>query len=324
MVNIKFEAMDSKSDAFGNLIGSFVIKNLNENQGLTIGNALRRVLLSHMEGAAVTAIKIPEVNHEFDTIPGIRDDILEIFLNLKQVVLKTDEIPPICGRLSAKGPKVVTAKNLVFDVPVDIINPQHYITTITDNRKIDFEIRVEKGVGYPLHDPTEPRYLEFLDIDAVFMPIVNVKYKIHRVYKNNSETIELLALEITTDGSIQPEEALQEAARKVIEWFQSLIGDDEENNSILDFSESDFKEELELDKSEETIITPELFLIDDLNLPVRAYNCLQKAGITSVQKLQEYNVEELKQIKHFGKKSANDVYVAVKRVFGIELNNLNF
>jgi DNA-directed RNA polymerase subunit alpha len=321
MVNLKFEITDSKVDVLGNLVGNFVIENLTENQGLTIGNALRRVLLSHIQGTAITAIKIPGVIHEFDTIPGIRDDILEIFLNLKQVILKSTETTPICGKLIGKGPTILTAKNLVFDSPVEILNPQHYITTVIDNREVEFEIRLENGVGYHLPDPTRPRYKDFLDIDPVFMPVVNVKYKIHRVYKNNSETIELLALEITTDGSLTPEEALHEASLKLINWFQSLIGYEEKHFSLDEVS-SEFEEQP--DDIEDEVIHTEMFLIDDLNLPVRAYNCLKKAGITSVSQLQQYNVDDLKQIKHFGKKSANDVYVAVKTKFGIELDNLNF
>ena len=225
-MDLKFKYVKSSIKESGNLIGHFIMSDLEAGQSLTIGNALRRVLLSNLEGTAITAIKIPGAAHEFATIPGIREDILEILLNLKQIILKTDEKKPFSGKIIAKGPGIITANCLKFENDVKIINPTQYIATISNNIDIELEIKAERGTGYQFGDQINQKYIGFLNIDAVFMPVVNVNYKIHNVYVSYNKTTESLALEITTNGSLTPEKALSEAAQKLMLWFSSLSNEE--------------------------------------------------------------------------------------------------
>jgi DNA-directed RNA polymerase subunit alpha len=308
MVDLKFKYVKSSIKESGNLVGHFIMSDLEAGQGLTIGNALRRVLLSNLEGIAITAIKIPGAAHEFATIPGIREDILEILLNIKQITLKTNEKQPFSGKILAKGPGIITANCLKFDSDIKVINPTQYIATISNDIDIELDIRGERGTGYQFGDQTNKKYDGFLNIDAVFMPVVNVNYKIHNVYVSYNQTTESLALEVTTNGSITPEKALSEAAQKLMLWFSCLS------------NEQDIIPEKETEP--EPIPQPEVILIEELQLPVRAYNCLKRAGINSVDELVKYSQEEIKEIKNFGKKSADEVFQALKTKFNIVLPSL--
>nr|YP_009684626.1 RNA polymerase alpha subunit [Pseudopedinella elastica]QDR24712.1 RNA polymerase alpha subunit [Pseudopedinella elastica] len=282
--------------------------NLTPGQGLTLGNALRRVLLANLEGNAITAIRIPNASHEFSLIPGIREDILEILLNLKQIILKTKYTDKISGKIIAKGPGIITANCLKFDNEVEIINPNQYIAAISTAQNIEFDIIAERGVGYQLADQTEQKAKDFLQIDAVFMPVVKVNYKINNIYVSHNKTNESLLLEITTNGSITPEKAVSEAAKKLMIWFSSLTNEENLKPEQIDI--------------QQTIPQPEVILIEELQLPVRAYNCLKRAGINSVDELIQYSQEEIKEIKNFGKKSADEVFQALKKKFNIILPSL--
>jgi DNA-directed RNA polymerase subunit alpha len=305
-VDLNFKYLKSKIEESGNITGQFVMNNLVPGQGLTIGNALRRVLLSNLEGTAITAIKIPGVFHEFSTIPGIREDILEIILNLKQIILKTDEKKILSGKINVKGPGIITGNSIKFESNVNIINPNQYIATISSNNNIEFELLAEQGTGYHFSDQLEQKYQNFLTIDAIFMPVINVNYKINHIYISYNKTIESLDLEITTNGSITPEKALNDAAEKLMIWFSSLT-----NEKII-------KEEKPLTNLE---INPqrEHILIEELQLPIRAYNCLKRAGINSIDQLLNYSQEEIKEIKNFGGKSATELFQALKTKFNIIL-----
>ena len=178
-MELKFKYVKSIVEESGHLTGHFILTNLTPGQGLTLGNALRRVLLANLEGNAITAIRIPNASHEFSLIPGIREDILEILLNLKQIILKTKYTDKISGKIIAKGPGIITANCLKFDNEVEIINPNQYIAAISTAQNIEFDIIAERGVGYQLADQTEQKAKDFLQIDAVFMPVVKVNYKIN-------------------------------------------------------------------------------------------------------------------------------------------------
>ena len=307
-MELKFKYVKSSVEESGHLVGHFIMTNLIPGQGLTIGNALRRVLLSNLEGIAITAIKIPGASHEFSTIPEIREDILEILLNLKQIVLKSKEKKPISGRVKLKGPGIITANYLKFDSEVEIINPNQYIATIVSDKIIEFDIIAEPGVGYHFGDDTKLIHTDFLNIDAIFMPVIKVNYKINQVYVSYNKTTESLTFEITTNGSITPEKALSKAAQTLRLWFNELT------------NEEDLKPE-QIEKQEQ-ILQPEIILIEELQLPVRAYNCLKRSGINSVDELVKYSQEEIKEIKNFGKKSADEVFQALKNKFNIILPSL--
>ena len=307
-MELKFKYVKSSIEEHGHQIGHFIMTNLAPGQGLTIGNALRRVLLSNLKGTAITAIRIPNASHEFSTIPEIREDILEILLNLKQIVLKSNINKPFSGKLKAKGPGIITASCLKFDENVEVINPNQYIATIIKDQEIEFDLLIEQGSGYCFGDQAEQKYAQFLNIDAIFMPIINVNYKLHDIYSNYNQTSESLTLEIRTNGSITPEKALSKAAKILMSWFNQLTNEENlkpENKPI-----------------QQQIPQPEIILIEELQLPVRAYNCLKRSGINSVDELLRSSQEEIKEIKNFGKKSADEVFQALKNKFDIILPSL--
>ena len=309
-MELKFKSIKSTVNESGTITGSFLMSNLLIGQGLTIANALRRVLLSNLEGTSITGIKIPNVVHEFSIIPGIREDILEIILNLKQIVLKTEETKKIYGKIKVKGPGIITASCLSFDTKVVVINPNQYIATVSQKINIDLEIIVETGIGYNPADPVEQNISDFISIDGVFMPIINVKYKVNNIYISYNKTFEVIEFEITTNGSITPEEALNKASQKLIMWFSN-------------FTDEKFFEP-ELTEPEINIQKNEIILIEELELPIRAYNCLKRAGINSINELTQYSEEEINQIKNFGKKSAIEVFQALKNKFNITLSSSKF
>jgi DNA-directed RNA polymerase subunit alpha len=310
MEELKFQYFKSSVDESGNLTGHFLLQSLETGQGLTIGNALRRVLLSDIQGTAITGIKIPGIAHEFSTIPNVREDVLEIFLNLKQIVLHSKKQKPIFGTVSIQGPGVITANSIQFEDEIEIINPNQYIATLSSNETFSFELKVEKGTGYQFAVQEKSNdNSDFLGIDAIFMPVLKVNFKIKNVYIGYSKTTESLIIEITTNGSISPEKALSEAAQKLMSWF-SLLTNEEKLTP---------QKEIEL----EPVSKKESILIEELQLPVRAYNCLKRAGINSIDDLLNYSQEEIREIKNFGKKSAQEVFEALKEKFDIVLPSLN-
>ena len=311
MAELNFQYFKSSVEESGKLTGHFLLESLEAGQGLTIGNALRRVLLSNLEGTAITGIKIPGVAHEFSTIPNVREDVLEIFLNLKQIVLKSEKQVPIFGKVSINGPGVITASSIKFDdEDIEIVNPNQYIASFSGNDTLTFDIKVEKGIGYQFAEQANTNdNMDFLAIDAVFMPVLKVNYKINNVYLGYSKTTESLILEITTNGSVSPEKALSEAAQKLMTWFSFLT------------SEQNLAPQKEVEV--EPIAQNDVILIEELQLPVRAYNCLKRAGINSVDDLVNYSQEEIREIKNFGKKSAQEVFQALKDKFDIVLPSLN-
>jgi DNA-directed RNA polymerase subunit alpha len=310
MAELKFQYFKSSVEESGKLTGHFLLQSLESGQGLTIGNALRRVLLSNLEGTAITGIRIPGVAHEFSTIPNVREDVLEIFLNLKQIVLKSNKKEPSLGNVTIQGPGVITASTIKFDDDIEIVNPNQYIATLSGNEVLNFDLRVENGIGYQFAEQANSNdNMNFLSIDAVFMPVLKVNYKINNVYIGYSKTTESLILEITTNGSISPEKALSQAAQKLMTWFSFLTSE----QNLTPTNEAEV----------EPIAQTDVILIEELQLPVRAYNCLKRAGINSVDDLVNYSQEEIREIKNFGKKSAQEVFQALKDKFDIVLPSLN-
>jgi DNA-directed RNA polymerase subunit alpha len=264
--------------------------------------------LSNLQGAAVTAIRISGVNHEFATIPGVREDVLEIMLNMKEIVLRSYTDQPQIGRLVAKNPGQVTAAQ--FDLPseVEVVNPDQYIATLTEGAKLEMEFRVEKGQGYRTVErgKDEMTSLDYLQIDAVFMPVTKVNYQVEDARLDGSQAKDRLLLEIWTNGSFSPKEALSEAASILVDLFNPLKDLNDLETKEEDFSGSEVNPESQIP-------------IEELQLSVRAYNCLKRAQINTVADLLDYSQEDLLEIKNFGQKSAEEVIEALQKRLGITL-----
>jgi len=306
VAQFQIECLESKVEKNQSQYSKFVLEPLERGQGTTVGNALRRVLLSNLEGAAVTSVRIAGVNHEFATIPGVREDVLEILLNMKEIVLKSYTSQPQIGRLLLQGPGIATAER--FDLPseVEAVNPNQYVATLAEGARLEMEFRIEKGKGYRSVDKSreESAALDFLQIDAVFMPVYKVNYSVEDARIDGSVERDRLILEVWTNGSISPQEALSQAAHLLVDLFSPL------KDITLEALKDDYP-----DDEDPTSQIP----IEELQLSVRAYNCLKRAQINSVADLLDYTQEDLLEIKNFGQKSAEEVIEALQRRLGITL-----
>ena len=306
MAQFQIECVESKTLKNQSQYSKFVLEPLERGQGTTVGNALRRVLLSNLEGAAVTAVRIAGVNHEFATIDGVREDVLEILLNMKEIVLKSYTSQPQIGRVMITGPATVRAAQ--FDLPseVEIVDPGQYIATLAEGARLEMEFRIEKGKGYRAVDRgrDDGASVDFLQIDAVFMPVNKVNYSVEDARIDGSLERDRLLLDIWTNGSLTPQEALSQAANLLVDLF----------NPLKDINLDTMKEEYPDDEDPTSQIP-----IEELQLSVRAYNCLKRAQINSVADLLDYSQEDLLEIKNFGQKSAEEVIEALQRRLGITL-----
>ena len=306
MAQVRIDCVESKTLKNQVQYSKFVLEPLERGQGITVGNALRRTLLSNLEGAAITAIRIAGVNHEFASLDGVREDVLEIILNMKEIALKSHSSQPQIGRLKVVGPATVTAKDFLVSPEIDVVDPNQYIATLSEGAQLEMEFRVEKGKGYRgvSRSQDESSSIDFLQIDAVFMPVTKVKYSVEDTRIDGALPKDKLTIEIWTNGSFKPEEALSQAAGIVIDLF----------NPIKDMSlEAIPEDEVEQDDPNKQIP------IEELQLSVRAYNCLKRAQINTVADLLDYSEEDLLEIKNFGQKSAEEVIEALNKHLGITL-----
>lgn len=304
------KCLKSEKTESGIIFGQFLINSLQTGQGLTIGNLLRRVLLGDLGGTSITGIRIAGIRDEFSVILGVREDILEILLNLKGIVLKSKTREPQFGRLKIQGPAIITASLIQLPSDLEIINPNHYIATISTNNIVEIEFRFEYGTGYLLAGQfVSDKSEDFLQIDAIFMPIKKVDFKVETICDNSNNFSESLILDIWTNGSITPEEAISEASQSIIELFSVLLN----NNFTAKSAESNEK------RSSMAIDPYTNIAIEELQLSVRAYNCLKRAKINTIGDLLEYSPEKLQQLKNFGRKSADEVFVTLKTKLGIIL-----
>ena len=311
MNKIYIKCLKSEKIESGACHGQFIINSLKSGQGITIGNQLRRVLLGDLGGVAISSVRIAGINHEFSTIPGVREDILEILLNFKGIVLKSKTKTTQFGRLKVQGPRVITAGLIQLPSDFEIINPNHYIATISTSNIVEIELKFEYGTGYRLASQSFSEEDEnYLQLDTIFMPVQKVDFKIENVYDTNNNISEKLLLDIWTNGSISPNDALQSAAQIIIDLFGLLINNKETNkNNHLNL------------KTQSISIEPYTNIaIEELQLSVRAYNCLKKAQINTVGDLLKYSPEKLQELKNFGRKSADEVFSTLKNKLGIILN----
>ncbi|MBE9201026.1 MULTISPECIES: DNA-directed RNA polymerase subunit alpha [unclassified Nodularia (in: cyanobacteria)] len=306
MAQFQIECVESNTEESRSHYSKFVLEPLERGQGTTVGNALRRVLLSNLEGTAVTAVRIAGVSHEFATVPGVREDVLEILMKMKEVILRSYSSQPQIGRLLVNGPATVTVAH--FDLPseVEVIDQTQYVATLAEGGKLEMEFRIEKGKGYRTVERgrEEATSLDFLQIDSVFMPVRKVNYSVEESRGESSITKDRLLLEVWTNGSISPQEALSSAAGILVELF----------NPLKDISLEPTETGAEV-PDDPTAQIP----IEELQLSVRAYNCLKRAQVNSVADLLDFTQEDLLEIKNFGQKSAEEVVEALQRRLGITL-----
>ncbi len=301
MLQYQIDRIDHQVSKDRSQTGVFLIGPLERGQATTLGNSLRRVLMGGLEGSAVTAVRIAGVNHEYATIPGVREDVLDILLNCKQISVDSRSQELEIGRIVVTGPAEVKAKDIQFSSQVEVVDGDRPIATVHEGHNLELELHVERGVGYRPVDRRneETSAIDLLQIDAVFMPINRVNFTIDETaVAEGGSTRERLKMELVTDGSTSPDDALAEAANQLIELFQPLA-----TVSMVE----------EIPEEPEPAAEAQIPL-EELNLSVRAYNCLKRAQVNSVSDLMGFSYEDLLEIKNFGSKSADEVIEALERI----------
>lgn len=312
------EAVVLDEATYSNTYGKFTLQPLERGYGVTIGNSLRRVLLSSIPGAAIVAVRFNGILHEFSTIPGVVEDVAEIILNLKQVRLKLINKKPGKIDVSINGEGVFTAADIQkASAEIEILNPELHIATLSKNAKLDMEIRVGKGVGYvPSYENKSPEYtIDTIAIDAIYTPIKNVKYEIENVRIGDKNDYEKLTLEIETDGSITPDDSLTQAAKLLRDHIQLFIN--------LDMEPEEKAAETKKDTEKERIKKILLTNVDDLELSVRAHNCLKAANIKTIAELVKREESEMLKFRNFGRKSLSELADIVESLgleFGMDVD----
>ena len=288
--------------------GKFIIEPLERGYGYTLGNSIRRVLLSSIEGTGITSIKIENVSHEFSTAKGLKEDVLEFIDNLKGIVFKMESVEPVILKLKKKGPGNIKASDIKLPSEVEIINPDKYLGSLTGKSNINIELVLERNKGYKTAEENikEEEPIGVIPIDTIFSPIKRVSFKVENTRVGQMTNFDKLILDIKTDGSVKPEDALSQASKVVSDYMALLV----------DLSDS-AEEDTIFEEIEEKTKKPEYPTIDELELSVRAYNCLKREKIETVAKLLEYREDELLKIRNFGQKSILEVRDKVKEL-GLE------
>jgi DNA-directed RNA polymerase subunit alpha len=283
--------------------GKFVISPLERGYGITLGNALRRVLLSSLDGAAVTSIRIADVQHEFSDIPGVRDDVIRVMLQIKQLRIRLHDVESAHMHLTVQGGGTVTAADIIAPPEVEIINPDLYLFSVDDkNANLEIDFTVERGRGYsPADDRTGRLPIGELPVDAIYSPVKRVNWEVSSARVGQSTNYDKLILEIWTDGTSSPESALSVSAKIMIDHLRHLAGISEETLAAIT------EEAGEQDRlTSEMIETP----IENLDLSVRVFNSLKRTGITTVGEvieLLEKGDEAVMSIRNFGEKSLDEL-----------------
>lgn len=300
----RIECVEKEADAY---YGKFVIEPLERGYGTTLGNALRRVLLSSLPGAAVTSIKIDGVLHEFSTIPGVLEDTTEIILNLKKMIIKYDGSERKIIRIEQQGKGELKAENIEPDAEIEILNPDLHIATMDEDAKIVMEMTVERGRGYVSADQQPIKNEEIvglIPIDSIYTPVTRVNYTVENARVGKRTDYDSLILEVWTDGSISPEESISLSAQILIEYLKLFTEIDDTYAEVEILVE---KEEEKKDKVLE-------MSIEELELSVRASNGLKRANINTVGDLIEKTREEMSKIRNLGQKSLEEIERKLKEL----------
>ncbi|CCZ56515.1 dNA-directed RNA polymerase subunit alpha [Clostridium sp. CAG:1219] len=290
----------------------FEVEPLERGFGITLGNSLRRILLSSLPGYAIDTVKIKGVNHEFTTIPGVTEDVTDIILNLKQVCLKSADMDQKNISIKVKGPCEVTAADIVTDGTIEVVNKDLHIAYVDENSELDIEMTAVKGRGYEAGDrathPTES--LNILPIDSIFTPVKKVNFSIEKTRVGQRADYDKLTLEIWTNGVIEPYEALSMAAKILNEHLEMFIDLSEIAKTMSIMSQK------ELSMKDKLLETP----IEELEFSVRSYNCLKRAGINVVADIVSKTEQDMIKVRNLGKKSLDEVISKVKDL-GLEFKN---
>ncbi len=296
---IKPRGLTVDQESLSNTYGKFVAEPLERGFGITLGNSLRRVLLSSLQGAAITSVKIEGVEHEFMTIPEVAEDVTDIILNLKEVLLQihTNDVKTL--RIEADGPKEIKAGDIIADGQVEILNPGHHVLTISEGGRVRMEMAARRGRGYVPAErnkvPGSP--IGTIPVDALFSPVRKVNYQVTNARVGQQTDYDKLTLELWTDGSVQPADAVAFAAKIVKEQLSIFINFDETEEPVE-----------EVKPVEEQKLNENLFRsVDELELSVRSANCLQNANIKTIGDLVQKSEAEMLKTKNFGRKSLKEI-----------------
>ena len=292
--------------------GKFVIEPLERGYGTTLGNSLRRVLLASLPGAAVTSINIEGVLHEFDTVPGVREDVMQIILNIKGIAVKSYVEDEKIIELDVEGPAEITAGDILTDSDIEIVNPDHYLFTIGEGARFKAVMTVNSGRGYVPADQNkrDDAPVGTLAVDSIYTPVTKVNYQVEPARVGSNDGFDKLTLEIMTNGTIIPEDALGLSARILTEHLD-LFTDLTEVAKATDVMK-------EVDKSSDDHVLERT--IEELDLSVRSYNCLKRAGINTVYDLTEKTEPEMMKVRNLGRKSLEEVKVKLTDL-GLGLKN---
>jgi len=298
---IRPKRLEVEKETLTSFYGKFVAEPFERGFGITIGNSLRRILLSSLQGASITSVKIDGVLHEFSTIPGVKEDVTEIILNLKEVRLKLHTEGPKTIRLKTEGSKILKAGDILTGDAVEILNPEHYIATLSRDGKLSMEMVVKMGRGYvpAERNKEESPAIGTIPIDAIFSPIKKVNYTVTNARVGQITDYDKLTLEVWTDGSLNPEEAVAHASKILKDQLSIFYTFEEEEETEIAIPE---------DQEESEKLNENLFRsVDELELSVRSANCLKHANIKLIGDLVQKTEAEILATKNFGRKSLNEI-----------------
>ena len=304
MIKIEKPTIDSYVE--GNY-GKFTVEPLERGYGTTLGNSLRRILLSSLPGAAVTSVKIDGILHEFSTIPGVKEDVTEIILNLKKLAIRlTGEEETKLVRIHATGPKEVTAADIEGDYDVEIFNPDLHIATLEDNAELIMEINLAKGRGYVLaeNNKDENTPIAVIPVDSIYTPVRKVNFTVENTRVGQVTDYDKLILEIWTDGSITPTEGVSIGANIMREHLNLFIELEDTAANQVHLEE---KPEDQVEKALE-------MTIEELELSVRSFNCLKRANINTVEELTQKTEDDMMKVRNLGKKSLDEVKLKLSQL----------
>ena len=289
----------NKEVAEDGLYGKFVIEPLERGYGTTLGNCMRRVLLSSLPGAAITNVKIDGILHEFSTIPGVKEDVTEIILNLKRLAVKVDGDEDRRAIINAVGPCEVTAKDIIIDADTEIFNPDLHIATLADNATLVMEMNIATGKGYvpAEQNKTDDTPIAVIPVDSIFTPVKKVNFTVENTRVGQVTDFDRLIIEIWTDGSITPEEGVSIGAKIIQEHLELFIGLGAEVGDMK------FMIEKDEDRKEKALV----MAIEELELSVRSFNCLKRASINTVEELTQKTEEDMMKVRNLGMKSLVEV-----------------
>lgn len=314
MIEIEKPRIDTEELTEDGKYGKFVVEPLERGFGNTLGNCLRRVLLSSLEGVAVTSVKIDGVLHEFSTIPGVKEDVTEIVLNMKSLVAKLHSNGPKTVEISAEGPCEVTAESIQCDSEVEILNPDLHIASLGEDAKFNMEITLDKGRGYVPAERNKAmqtsEIIGFLPVDSIYTPVLKVNYTVDNTRVGQITDYDKLTLSVWTNGVLNAQEAVSLAAKVLTEHLNLFVDlSDRGSNTEIMVEKDDQGKEKILDTT-----------IEELDLSVRSFNCLKRAGINTVEDLINKSEDDMMKVRNLGRKSLEEVVIKLESL-GFSLRN---